>query len=230
MVTSPSTPPYSSITSAMWIRSVCIFCSSTPSRHRRRRVEQRPQQLLQVEAPPPAPKPCCSAKSLRMDQAQRLVERALVDRQPREAVFAEDLDQVVLADVDRHRHDLGLGHAPRRRPACGAGCRGRAAGAPRRWARPRRALSPARSAVGLKAERRREEVASGRVSAAGRPSLRQRALRRARRPVAATAHLSFVQNDARPGVLRRQYGSETPSLQVSVPRSPPSASASASST
>src|SRR5690606_2492648 len=29
-VTSPSTPPYSSITSAMWIRSVCIFCRRTP--------------------------------------------------------------------------------------------------------------------------------------------------------------------------------------------------------
>ena len=30
MVTRPSTPPYSSMTSAMWMRAVCIFCSSTP--------------------------------------------------------------------------------------------------------------------------------------------------------------------------------------------------------
>ena len=30
MVTSPSTPPYSSMTSAMWMRAACIFCSSTP--------------------------------------------------------------------------------------------------------------------------------------------------------------------------------------------------------
>ena len=29
MVTRPSTPPYSSITSAMWMRAACIFCSST---------------------------------------------------------------------------------------------------------------------------------------------------------------------------------------------------------
>ena len=30
MVTSPSTPPYSSMTSAMWMCAACIFCSSTP--------------------------------------------------------------------------------------------------------------------------------------------------------------------------------------------------------
>jgi hypothetical protein len=47
-------------------------------------------------------------KILQQDQTLRLIQRALVNRQSAEAMFAEDRDKIILADIQRDRHDIGL--------------------------------------------------------------------------------------------------------------------------
>ncbi|OIQ64543.1 hypothetical protein GALL_539070 [mine drainage metagenome] len=78
--------------------------------HRRRRVKDGPQHLAQVEFPGTGAKPVVQRKILEQDQPKRLVQRAFVDRQPRIAVFTENRDQFLFADLDRHRRDFGLWH------------------------------------------------------------------------------------------------------------------------
>ena len=47
---------------------------------------------------------------LEKDKTLRMVQCAFVDRQARKALLAENLDQVILADVEGDGHDLHLGY------------------------------------------------------------------------------------------------------------------------
>ena len=126
-------------------------------------------------------------KVLQQDQPLRMVQRALVDRQPAEAMFAEGLDQLVLADVQRYGNDFGLGdrhvvdpHPPQRVQALRNGCHaGRGLGG---------------GGIGRRAEggKKSAQKATMALVQGGIIGLGQRALR-CRRPVGATAHRSFVQ-------------------------------------
>ena len=87
-------------------------------RHRRRREQHRAQQPLQAE-PGAAAKTVLQRQILEQHQPLRMVQRALVDRQAAEPMFAKDFDQFILADVQRHGDDfhLGDGHIVHAHPA-----------------------------------------------------------------------------------------------------------------
>ncbi len=76
-------------------------------RHRRRRVKDGAQQPLQAETAGLA-EAVLQRKVLEQDKTLRMVQRALVDRHAAETMLPEDLDQLILADVHGHRDDLGL--------------------------------------------------------------------------------------------------------------------------
>jgi hypothetical protein len=132
-------------------------------------------------------------------------------------MFAEDLDQIVLADVQRDGHDLGLGDGHIVDPQLAQRVEGR-------WLAVGGGGPPRRASVraGLKAERSRPKKPASPGSEGGFSRSSCNALLALRRPVGATAHGSFVRNAPVRGCAP-QYGSERPRLQVSAPPAPPSA-------
>ena len=82
-----------------------------PDRHRGRRIEQRPDQLLEVELSGGRPEAVDQRQVLQVHEPERLVERLAEDRQPRQRARLEGLDHLAEARVHRNRDDLRPGDA-----------------------------------------------------------------------------------------------------------------------
>ncbi len=76
-------------------------------RHRRRRIEQRPEQPGEVERGRPGAEAVLQREILEVDEADRLVERLRIDRQPRQRARLEDLNDLLEGGVIGDRDDVG---------------------------------------------------------------------------------------------------------------------------